>query len=130
MKHLKLLFAFLLFMGGTAAAAWAGGHGHGGHGGHGHGHVGVGVYFGPGWGWSYPYYPYSSYYPYPAYSAYPASGPVTYIEQGPSMPSAGPAEQAPRASSSWYYCHQPEGYYPYIKECPGGWQAVPAQPQQ
>ena len=28
----------------------------------------------------------------------------------------------------WYYCRNPAGYYPYVPECPGGWQAVPATP--
>ncbi|RZI44134.1 hypothetical protein EGT07_01515 [Herbaspirillum sp. HC18] len=130
MKRLKLLLAFLLLALGASGAAWADGHGHG--------HVGVGVYFGPGWGgWYYP--PPYAYYPYPAYPAYPgypypaavSSGPVTYVERAPAMQSSGPVTEAPRAqSNNWYYCHQPDGYYPYIKECPGGWQTVPAQPQR
>jgi len=24
----------------------------------------------------------------------------------------------------WYYCQNPQGYYPYIKSCPGGWMRV------
>lgn len=130
MKQLKLLLAFLLLAVGTSGAAWAGGHGHA--------HVGVGVYFGPGWGgWYYP--PPYAYYPYPGYPAYPAypypaavpSGPVAYVEQAPTVQSSGPVTEAPRAQSgNWYYCHQPDGYYPYIKECPGGWQVVPAQLQR
>jgi hypothetical protein len=24
----------------------------------------------------------------------------------------------------WYYCPNPEGYYPYIKSCPNGWMRV------
>ena len=31
----------------------------------------------------------------------------------------------------WYYCQNPEGYYPYVKQCPGGWlQVVPQSPAQ
>lgn len=28
----------------------------------------------------------------------------------------------------WYYCQDPEGYYPYVKQCPGGWLRVAPQP--
>ena len=26
--------------------------------------------------------------------------------------------------SYWYYCENPQGYYPYVKSCPGGWMKV------
>ena len=29
----------------------------------------------------------------------------------------------------WYYCTNPEGYYPYIQECLGTWHAVPPAPE-
>jgi hypothetical protein len=29
----------------------------------------------------------------------------------------------------WYHCNQPEGYYPYVKSCNGGWEEVPANPR-
>jgi hypothetical protein len=80
----------------------------------------VGVYVGPGWGW---YYPPPVYYP-PVVVAAPAEPPV-YIEKEPeiAVPSATPA-----MPGYWYYCHKPDGYYPYVKECPGGWQRVTPQP--
>jgi hypothetical protein len=28
----------------------------------------------------------------------------------------------------WYHCSKPEGYYPYVKNCSGGWEQVPATP--
>jgi hypothetical protein len=29
----------------------------------------------------------------------------------------------------WYYCTDPEGYHPYVKDCPQGWlQVVPSGP--
>ena len=31
-------------------------------------------------------------------------------------------EQQP--ADYWYYCPNPQGYYPYIKSCPGGWMKV------
>lgn len=30
----------------------------------------------------------------------------------------------------WYFCDKANGYYPYVKECPGGWRKVPPVPQQ
>ena len=97
------------------------------------GNVGV-VIGGPFWGspWYNPsyYYPYQPYY-YPPYQPYnypyyaptvevPAEPPV-YIERYQSKPSSTP-------SGVWYYCSDSKAYYPYVKECPGGWQIVPAEP--
>jgi hypothetical protein len=75
-----------------------------------------------GFGFAYPwyppyYYPYYPYYPQPV--AYPAQ-PVTYIEQG-AAPAAEPVHW-------WYYCESARAYYPYVRECPAGWQRVPALP--
>ena len=39
-----------------------------------------------------------------------------------------PAPTPIPAPSSWYYCNAPKGYYPYVAECPSGWQVVPAHP--
>ena len=95
--------------------------------GHHHGHhhksttfVGVGFGFAYPWSWYYPppyYYP-GYYYPQPV--AYPTQ-PVTYVEQG-----AAPAPAEP--AGWWYYCEASRTYYPYVKECPSGWQRVPALP--
>lgn len=51
-----------------------------------------------------------------------ASSPA-YIGRG--FVQAGPA--APRTQNSWYYCASSQAYYPYAKQCPGGWQRVPAR---
>jgi hypothetical protein len=48
--------------------------------------------------------------------------PTTYIEQ----PAPQAQQQAP--TGYWYYCADPGAYYPYIKECPAGWQRVAPQP--
>jgi hypothetical protein len=32
------------------------------------------------------------------------------------------------ASGYWYYCDASRAYYPYVKECPSGWKAVPPTP--
>ena len=29
----------------------------------------------------------------------------------------------------WYRCGNPEGYYPYVRNCNTGWEQVPATPQ-
>ena len=76
-------------------------------------HFGAPFHWGPHWGpWWYhpaPYY-------YPAPVVVPAQ-PTTYIEQGSS-----------ETSGWWYYCETARGYYPYVKECPSGWQRVPPAP--
>ncbi|MFA7268763.1 MAG: hypothetical protein WC073_05425 [Sterolibacterium sp.] len=28
----------------------------------------------------------------------------------------------------WYFCKKPAGYYPYVKECPNGWEKVSPTP--
>ena len=112
---------------------------HYGHGwGHGHGdggHVRFGISLGlplflPGYypapHYAYPAYAYPAYaYPAPVY-AYPPvvvqSAPPVYVEQGAAQ--AGPAP----AQADWYYCAASRAYYPYVNECPAGWQRVPAQP--
>ena len=88
-------------------------------------HVSIGVgfgYWGPGpfWGPPWWYYPPAPLY-YPV--AVPAQ-PVTYIEQGSNQ--AAPA--ANDGGGWWYYCDASKGYYPYVKECPGGWQRVSPTP--
>jgi hypothetical protein len=109
----------------------AGGHSGGGHyrGGHYGGYYrgpdfGV-VIGGPYWGasWNYPYYyPYYNpyYYPYAPEVTVP-SRPQEYIEQSQ-------RKSSPRSSGVWYFCPESKSYYPYVRECPGGWQKVPAQP--
>jgi hypothetical protein len=89
----------------------------------------VGAGFAPYYWGGYPWYPYGYGYGYPyGYPPYSApvvldSGAQTYIEQ------AAPAPLEPQ-QQFWYYCQNPQGYYPYVGECPGGWQPVPAQPAQ
>jgi hypothetical protein len=101
-----------------------------------HGHVGVEFIFGmpyPSYYYPPPYYYY--YYPYPYYYppavAVPAPAqPPVYIEQGSAQPAP---QQAPATPENfyWYHCDKPDGYYPYIRECPSGWQKVaPTPPPQ
>jgi len=51
---------------------------------------------------------------YPAPSYYYSPPPV-YIEQAPTP-------------AYWYFCPELNAYYPYVQECPGGWQPVLPQP--
>ncbi len=70
---------------------------------------------GPWWWGPYPYYPYYGY-PY-YYSAPPVvvqQSPPAYVQQQP----------APQQPSYWYYCPNPQGYYPYVKDCSVGWMTV------
>lgn len=124
MKPLKAIFALVVLVLGVIATAPASAFQHGG------GHVRFGVFIGPGFGYpyyGYPYYGYPYYgYPYYGYPPYyyptaPAA-PTAYVEQG----SAQPAPAQPQGY--WYYCASSKGYYPYVKECPGGWQRVSPQP--
>lgn len=87
---------------------------------HGRGRVHLGFHFGPYWGpywgpaW---YYPPPVYYP-PAVIVAPPPAPAQYIERDPQ----------PLQQGYWYYCEVSRGYYPYVKECPSGWKAVPPAP--
>jgi hypothetical protein len=40
------------------------------------------------------------------------------------------ADVVPEGAASWYFCRESNGYYPYVKQCPGGWERVPARPPQ
>jgi hypothetical protein len=71
------------------------------------------LWVGPGW-WG------------PPYHSYPA--PPVVVQQPPAyvQPEPAPPAQAP---AYWYYCPNPQGYYPYVQQCPNGWmQVVPSAP--
>lgn len=131
----KLIGALVLILSGTLAsgAAMAQHRGHGYVHGHG-GHVRVGISLGiPIFGYGYypaPYYRYPAYvYPAPVY-AYPAavvvsSAPPVYVERGAAQAAPAPAQAQ---GDWWYYCAASNAYYPYVAQCPSGWQRVPALP--
>jgi hypothetical protein len=50
------------------------------------------------------------------------------MDSGGYVPQAPQQQAQPQQEAYWYHCTRPDGYYPYIKACPGGWQKVPAQP--
>jgi len=76
-------------------------------------HVVVRVGVGPVWGAPYPYYGYP----------YASARPIIVAQAAPPMQQPPPPQPA-----YWYYCANPSGYYPYIKECPAGWMTVAPAP--
>jgi hypothetical protein len=71
---------------------------------------------GPSWYW----YP-RPVYPYPVYV--PAYDDPNYVPEAGYPP---PQNVQPQAQS-WYYCANPQGYYPEVRDC-DHWQEVPASP--
>ncbi len=111
-KSVLILLILPAVLSAGAVSCYAGGHGH-------HdGHFSGSIWIGPGWGaaWPGPYYP--PYYPY-------------YVPRAAAQPLYGEDVRAPAPEEEdyWYYCRQPEGYYPYIKKCPGGWMKVVPPPE-
>jgi hypothetical protein len=80
-------------------------------------HLGIPLY------WPAPYYAYPPYY-YPAPLYYPP--PV--IPYTPPPYAEGRAPQPAEQAYFWYYCADSKAYYPYVRECPGGWQRVSPVP--
>jgi hypothetical protein len=78
--------------------------GGGAHHGHGHHHHGGAVFFG-GLFYSGPYYYAPGYHPYYSVPVY-----------GPPDP-------------YWSYCRPANAYYPYVRECPGGWERYLPSPE-
>jgi len=75
---------------------------------------------GPSWYfYSRPVYPYPRFAG-PAYRFLPYRDPII-VERPPAPLGASPAQ-------SWYYCEDPNGYYPYVSSCRGEWRAVPVTP--
>lgn len=133
MKWFKCILALLLILGAVApdvASADRRGHRHGGR-----THFGLFIGAPLYWNWPSPYYAYPPsyayppYYGYPGYYAYPPavtvpSSPPVYVERDDD-------DVAPsRDRGYWYYCDRPDGYYPYVKECPGGWERVAPTPSR
>jgi hypothetical protein len=91
-------------------AGWRGFHG---------GWYGHRGFWGPSFYWGGPIVVGPPWYPYNYYAAPPAviqqQSPV-YVQ--PEQPQ----------ENYWYYCQNPQGYYPYVKSCPDGWMKVVPQP--
>jgi hypothetical protein len=141
MRPLKLFAGTLLVAAATALAPAASAHGPYGRGyGYGYGYgprvgvyVGPGPYWGPGyWGgyrggyWGGYWGPPVVVAPPPAIYG-PAYGPV-YAPAAPPVYVEKDSDNAtPPASNQWLYlCNEPRGVYPDVRQCPGGWERVPA----
>ena len=83
--------------------------------------IGTHIFFGPRFGWGHPgwWEPALPYYVAPPVVV--QQEPPVYIQQ---------PESQPHQPNYWYYCQSPQGYYPYVQQCPGGWMTVvpPATP--
>ncbi|MEY4592427.1 MAG: hypothetical protein RIR18_1322 [Pseudomonadota bacterium] len=130
LKKLCVAIVFLISVSGTVQAE----HWHD----RGHSHFGVSVGVGPYWGpWYYPPPPYY-HYPYPQTVIVGIPPSPVYIEQAPQPAVVLPQTTTtgssvapmavPPAENYWYYCPSSKAYYPYVKECPAGWQKVSPQP--
>ncbi|MEJ2687080.1 MAG: hypothetical protein P8124_07685 [Gammaproteobacteria bacterium] len=81
-------------------------------------YLGFGNTWDPGWG---PYWG-----PPPAYYYNP---PVIVTQPPPPTVYISPERE--HKPYYWYYCESAKRYYPYVKQCPGGWmKVVPHEPQQ
>lgn len=116
MKTIKPIIALLLLCALGAGNAWAD------HRGHVHFGLTIGPYWGPGYYLPPPYY-YPPYYP-PVVVERPA--PQVYIEQ----PQQNAAPEGAASANYWYYCAASKAYYPYVRDCPGGWRKVLPQPPE
>lgn len=153
MKNIKLIYLIVPLLAmitspSVLARDKHGGSGHSGgsygHSSHGHSHLNLGInlggYYAPGfygyggyrrygyggygfggYGYGYPSFSYPPYYAYPPTVIVPPTPPV-YIQQQQAQPSIQPQ------TNYWYYCQNPDGYYPYVENCPGGWLQVAPQP--
>ncbi|MBI4289842.1 MAG: hypothetical protein HY661_00015 [Betaproteobacteria bacterium] len=61
------------------------------------------------------------YAPLPYYYPPRPAAPTVYIEQ------ASEPQDPVQEQSYWYYCAEAKAYYPYVSDCPGGWQQVVPQ---
>jgi hypothetical protein len=58
------------------------------------------------------------------YPAYPYAPPLVIQPE----PGVSAQQAASPATTYWYYCAETNGYYPYTRQCPGGWRGVPTTP--
>jgi hypothetical protein len=136
-KRVGMLLVLVAVIIGSTVPAYAGygyrGYGHGGYGYRGHGYRGHGYYGYRGYGYrGHGYYgssvriipqiivPFGVPYLYPPAVVSP---PPVYVQPAPQV-----YVQPPPPQPYWYYCDNPQGYYPYVAQCPGGWQQVAPTP--
>ena len=94
--------------------AWHGGF-------HGHPAVREWVFVGPSGWWVEPWW-WEPWWAEPNYFDYSYGTPLVLVQEAPPVY----LQQEPPAPQGayWYYCPNPPGYYPYIRDCPAGWMTV------
>ena len=110
-KILYFMIVILLVMNAIAVPVYAD-HGRG------HGHWRGSIWVGPLWWGTGPWWE-----PYPYYAA----PPVVIQQPAPIYEQQAPLSQEPQYY--WYFCADSKAYYPYVKECPGGWLKVVPPPE-
>jgi hypothetical protein len=83
----------------------------------------VGIFVGAGVPYYVPAAPVQYYYP-PVVAV--PTPPVNYVAVTPQASSPGVGSAL--SSVPWYYCDASKAYYPYVKECLGGWRPVAPPP--
>ena len=117
----KTTVAFMILLAMLLAIPWYS------HAGHGHNSntrvfIGGSFWFGPPPNWGPPAWGPRYYYGAPVYYGSPA----VIVAQPPvyAPPPQVYVQRGQTESDYWYYCDNPQGFYPYIKSCPGGWMKV------
>jgi hypothetical protein len=77
---------------------------------------------GPRYGWWWVVGDAWYFYPRPIYP-YPMYVPPAIVEQ-----QAPPTPVGLPPAENWYFCDNPQGYYPYVASCNGPWRSVPTTP--
>ncbi len=135
--YILILAVFIMSSGSAWADDWDDDYYGGGfYPGYGYGFGGYGLGMGYGFGFYDGFGGYGFGVPYPPNYAYPPvvavpTPPPAYVQLPSQVIQAQPQAQtqAP-AANYWHYCRKPKGYYPYVKNCPGGWLQVAPQPPQ
>lgn len=124
MKPIKTSLVTILVLTSLVVSLPALAQGRHGHGGYYGGGFGLGVVMGASLFWPGYYAPY--YGPNYVYPPYPYPGYYAPVAQPYQAPPAPAVQQ--ETASYWYFCAESKTYYPYVQQCPGGWQRVAPTP--
>ncbi len=96
-----------------------------------------GYWYGPRYYYGPPAYYYDDYY-YPSTVVIERRPQIEYVEKGDveargnanaaQGTATAPAPSQVKPTNWWYWCESSQKYYPYVKECQGGFERVPPQP--
>jgi len=127
MKRLNLTTLMIFMLLGLLTSGVVSAHG-------GYNRFNFGINLGPGY-YGYPSYDYYDPFFYPPIYSYPPAvvmpTPPIVLPQAPPVYLQQETTTAIQPQTNyWHYCSNPNGYYPYVKQCPGGWLQVNPQPAQ